>query len=185
MLLFVGRLNPIKGLDLLLNAFAQTRASAPEWVLVIAGTGDETFVRELRSQAKRHNIDDALIWTGYVDATQKAAALAAADVFVLPSYSESFGIAAAEALASGLPIVLTENCGLADGVAANGAGVVVPSDAKALADALTRLFGNSELRAQLAARGLEFAARFRSDVFAAACIALYCSIIKPDPRNAS
>ena len=177
--LFLGRLDPIKGLDLLLPAFAEARAAFPHWLLVIAGTGDEAFVRSLQKRAEELRLgSEALMWTGHLNTTAKTAALSAADVFVLPSYSESFGIAAAEALASGVATILSSNCGLAEDVSDAGAGIVFECSVPALTAALKRVFEDDQFRDQLAQRGQEFATRFSMEEFGTACVQLYRTALR-------
>ena len=164
MVLFVARLDPVKGLELLLDAFRMVRESYPRTVLVVAGSGDDAYERTLHQRARGLDV----VWTGFLDHAAKAAALADADIFVAPSQSESFGLAAVEALAAGVPTVMTEGVGIAGEVAASGAGVVVAPQPKALAEAITRVLGDAELAARLSSRGAALAqSRYRSDAVAA------------------
>ncbi len=73
---------------------------------MIAGSGDDRYVASLHQLADELKIADDVLWTGYLGPAEKSAAFAAATVFVLPSYSENFGIVAAEALAAGVPTIL-------------------------------------------------------------------------------
>jgi glycosyltransferase involved in cell wall biosynthesis len=150
--LFVSRLDPKKGLDLLLHAWVEVRSRVPPAVLVIAGQGDEDFVRELKTLAKELRIEADLVWVGFVQGEEKQSLLMDADVFVLPSYSENFGIAVAEAMASGLPVVISNAVGLSEDVA-QGAGIVVPCAATPLAQALLQLLGDPSLRQSMGAAG--------------------------------
>ncbi len=106
-LLFVGRVHPIKGLANLISAWAQLRAHFPQWQLLIAGPDPHGHRAELERQLQRLGLSDSATFTGPVYGEQKHALLAASDLFVLPSHTESFGIAAVEAMASGLPVVTT------------------------------------------------------------------------------
>ena len=102
-MLFLSRLDTKKGLDLLLQAFARVRGAGQNPALVVAGTGDAAFEAGLRREAARLGIDGDLHWAGFLSGADKLAALADADLFVLPSYSENFGISVVEAMAAGLP----------------------------------------------------------------------------------
>jgi glycosyltransferase involved in cell wall biosynthesis len=137
--LFLARLDPVKGIELLLDAFRIVREANPQVVLAIAGSGDPGYQQTLRARAERLGIAADVIWTGFLDRTAKAQALADADVFVVPSQSESFGLAAVEALAAGVPTVMTNGVGIADEVASNGAGIIVPANSRALASAIERI----------------------------------------------
>jgi glycosyltransferase involved in cell wall biosynthesis len=149
LILFLSRIDPIKGIDLLLPAMARIQQHIPDVALVIAGDGERQFVAELQSTARRLGISESVIWTGYLAGEQKLAALAAADIFVLPSYSESFAIAAVEALASGKPVVITDQVAIHHEVATVGAGLVVPCLVNPLATALSTLLLNPEQRQQM------------------------------------
>jgi len=175
--LFVGRLAPVKGIERLLEAFAIVRQDHPRAALVIAGAGDEPYVHTLRSRAEALGILDRILWPGFLDKAAKAAALADADVFVAPSQSESFGLAAVEALAAGAPTVLSDGIGIADEASAANAALVAGSNAQAMAGAIASILADQELASRLADRGRSFVeARFRPDVVAGQLMRLYTEI---------
>ena len=158
--LFLSRLDEKKGLDLLIRAFATLRSRIPNALLVIAGNGSPEFVATLRGQADGLGLSaDALVWAGFISGDEKRAALADADVFVLPSYSENFGIAVAEAMAAGLPVVVSDHVGLHADVTAAGAGFVVPCDSFLVADALARLLSDPEIASASGQRGADLVRR--------------------------
>lgn len=152
-ILFLSRLDAKKGLDLLLPAFAAVRAQYPQVILVLAGNGEASFVARLQQEAMRLGINADIIWTGFLTGEEKEAAFADADIFVLPSYSENFGIAAAEAMACGLPVVLSDQVGIHQEVAEAQAGAVVPCRTEELAQALLRLVRDAQLRSQMGENG--------------------------------
>lgn len=152
-LLFLSRLDPKKGLDLLLPAFAQVRAQYPQVTLVLAGGGDSAFVTRLRQEAVRLAIDLDIIWAGFLDREDKEAALADADLFVLPSYSENFGIAVVEAMATGLPVVVSDQVGIHREIAEAQVGLVIPCDIEALTRALIQLVSDAQLRSRMGKNG--------------------------------
>ena len=175
--LFLARLDPVKGIELLLDAFRIVRAANPQVVLAIAGSGAPGYRLALGARAVQLGIAADVIWTGFLDRTAKTQALADADVFVVPSQSESFGLAAVEALAAGVPTVMTDGVGIADEVASNGAGLVVPADSRALADAIERVLSEPELAARLSHRGVSLVrSRYQSDAVAAQVMQLYTEI---------
>ena len=157
--LFLSRLDPKKGLDLLLDGFARARVQRPDLGLVIAGSGDPGFEQGLHRDATRLGLGDSVYWAGFLSGKEKLAALADADLFVLPSYSENFGAAVVEAMAAGLPIVISDRVGIYREVVAARAGLVVPCEQEALADAVLRLAADSALRGELGARGRDLAGR--------------------------
>ena len=109
-LLFISRLHPKKGIDLLLHAFAGlAKEGGPlvDYMLQIAGEGDSSYLEDLKRLAVRLGLDGRVEWLGGVYAERKWALLREADLLVLPTYSENFGIVVAEALASGTPVLTT------------------------------------------------------------------------------
>jgi glycosyltransferase involved in cell wall biosynthesis len=105
LVVFLGRLHPIKGLPMLLDAWARIRPL--DWSLVIAGPDEEGHRRALENQVSALALTNAVCFVGPVNEVEKRALLARASVFILPSHSENFGIAAGEALADGLPVIAT------------------------------------------------------------------------------
>jgi glycosyltransferase involved in cell wall biosynthesis len=124
-LLYLSRLDPKKNLEGLFGALAFLRKEGTTLPLTIAGDGHIHYLNSLRTSAQACGITDQLTWLGRVDGQAKERALAQADAFVLPSFAENFGIAAAEALAAALPCVLGAGVALAKDVGPAGAGVVV------------------------------------------------------------
>ena len=105
-LLFLSRLHPVKGLDLLLDALSLLRPR--DWRCVIAGMGDAVYVESLRRKVERYNLGSLVTFSGALLGAEKDQAFRNADAFILPSYSESFGIAIAEAMSWGLPVITTQ-----------------------------------------------------------------------------
>jgi glycosyltransferase involved in cell wall biosynthesis len=155
--LYVGRLDPEKGLDVLLEAWRDVPGE-----LVIAGSGSE----EARLRATS---PPRVRFTGAVTQEETVRLYAAADVFVLPSRSEPWGMVLNEAAAAGLPLVATDGAGAADDLVQDGEnGFVVPvGDAAALRSALRRLADDAELRHRQAARSRDLAQRFTPEAWAA------------------
>jgi glycosyltransferase involved in cell wall biosynthesis len=177
MVLFLARLSPVKGLERLLDAFQIVRRTNPQAVLAVAGGGDDRYVRTLHSRAEQLGISSDVLWTGFLDRSAKAAAFADADVFVAPSQSESFGLAAVEALAAGVPTVITEGVGIADEVAGSGAGLAVAAKPQAIAGAIDRILHDAGLASALSSRGAAFVrARYQPDAVAAQLMKLYVEI---------
>lgn len=147
-ILFLSRIDKKKGLDLLLPAFAQIRQHNLEAVLVVAGKGNQEFTTRLQEQAGKLGIAQDVLWPGFLAGREKLAAFAAATLFVLPSYSENFGIAALEAMAAGLPVIISDQVGFAPDVERADAGFVVPCNTGALTDALKVALSDPALRRQ-------------------------------------
>ena len=155
--LFLSRLDPKKNVEGLLAAFAACAAQWPDLRCLIAGVGAPDYVAQLHNLAEQLGIIDRVLWAGHIDGDVKAAAFARADVFVLPSFSENFGIAAAEALAAGLPCVLGQGVAIAGELADAGAALMVDTDPVSIAAALNRLLRDAALRAGMASAARRFA----------------------------
>jgi glycosyltransferase involved in cell wall biosynthesis len=122
--LFMGRIHPKKGCDLLIDAFAEVLARHSEWHLVIAGPDQVGWQKKLNHQAEQLGIASRITWTGMISGVMKWGALRAAEVFVLPSHQENFGIVVAEALAAGTPTLISDKVNIWREIRADGAGVV-------------------------------------------------------------
>jgi glycosyltransferase involved in cell wall biosynthesis len=110
-LLFLGRVHEKKGADLLFTAFAALRARQPDQLkdvqLVMAGPADHEYGQRMQALVKRLGIGDQVTWTGMVSGDVKWGAFRTAEAFILPSHQENFGIAVAEAMACGLPVLIS------------------------------------------------------------------------------
>ncbi|HLW97227.1 MAG TPA: glycosyltransferase [Candidatus Acidoferrales bacterium] len=141
--LFLGRLIPRKGADLLVTAFAQ--ACPEHGRLVIAGPEGETgYVNKLRELARSKGVEGRTVFTGPLYGDQKKSALVDGQVFVLPSRYENFANGAAEAIACGMPVIVSDRCGIQEFVAGQ-VGLVVPREIPALVDSLRQLLGDADL----------------------------------------
>jgi glycosyltransferase involved in cell wall biosynthesis len=152
--LFLGRIHPKKGLDLLLRAFCEVAKVRPNTVLIIAGPDETGYQKQLENYLAEAGQLDKCIFPGMLQSEERLAALAAADVFVLPSYSEGFPIAPIEALAAGLPVILTEACNI-PGIEEAGCGIIVRPENDSLSKAMRQLANNPELGKQMGDRGRE------------------------------
>ena len=106
-LLFLGRIHAVKGVDVLLQAWRQVQESFPDWMLSIAGPGDRDYIQRVRRMADALKLDRAS-FLGPVFGQRKWESYQRADLFVLPTRSENFGVAVAESLACGTPAIATK-----------------------------------------------------------------------------
>lgn len=145
--LFLSRVHPKKGLDLLLTALPEVVRRCPRARLVIAGSDRGSgYTQTLRDMTRHGGIEDHVVFIGEMRGEDKRIALAGADVFVLSSYSEGQPVAALEAMAAGLPVVLTDVCNVPD-VAERNAGRVISPDPAQVAQALGDLLLDDAARA--------------------------------------
>ncbi len=154
LVLFLGRLHPIKRLDLLANAFVRVRRSGRRACLIVAGP-DETGLRR-QIAPLLSGVEADVRWVGAVDGEDKWALLAASRVLIQCSDSESFGLSVAEALAAGVPVIVTDR-GAWNRVAAIGCGRVAAHDADGIAAALEQLLGDRAAARSMGERGRDWA----------------------------
>jgi len=153
-LLFLGRIHPKKGCDILLDAFAHT--APPDLELVIAGPDQVGLVPALQEQARRLEIDSRVHWTGMLSGPAKWGAFLTAEAFILPSHQENFGIAVADALACGLVPLVSDKVNIAAQIVADGAGLVEPDTLEGTERLIQRfLLLSSEQLAQTRLRAYE------------------------------
>jgi len=137
-LLFLGRIHPKKGCDLLVHAFASIADREPALDLVIAGPDEVGLVAGLRTAARHAGLAPRVHFPGMLSGSAKAGALRAASAFVLPSHQENFGIAVAEALAAGTPVLVSDQVAIWREVVADGAGMAAADTLAGTRELLTR-----------------------------------------------
>ena len=158
LVLYLGRLNAKKGLDVLVQAFAILATELPDARLVIAGSGDPPSFSDLvRRWVSEAGLDDRVVMTGLLSHAEKRAAYADADVFVLPSQAENFAFAMFEAMASRVPVVVADSLNFAGEVARQGAGRVVRRTPEAVAVAMSDILRDPSLREQMGTNGYRLA----------------------------
>jgi glycosyltransferase involved in cell wall biosynthesis len=157
-ILYLGRLNFKKGLDILVKAFGKVARTGDDVHLLIAGPDDEGYGHKVARWLSAEGVLDRTTFTGMLVGRDKMIALQGADAFVLSSYSENFGIAVVEAMAAGLPVVISNRVNIWREVAESKAGLVVDCCAQQLAAAISSLLANSSLRADLSYAGRALAA---------------------------
>ena len=157
-LLFLSRIDQKKNIEALLGALALSRPSIAGLSLIVCGQGSPAYLAQLKALAVRLGVDDCVVWTGHVEGALKASAFAAAEVFVLPSFSENFGIAAVEALGAGLPCILGEGVAVATRISEVQAGLAVAPTAEAVSAAINALLGDADERRRTGDRASKLAA---------------------------
>ena len=141
-ILFVGRLNYIKGPDLLLDAFLKIINSYPNYKLVFAGP-DDGMQQILQEKTQLFGLDDRVLFVGFVNGNNKSALYHAATMLVIPSRLEAMSIVVLESAISGTPVLMTDCCGLDEMAGGNG-GVIVEPNVSSIVEGLDLMLKNSE-----------------------------------------
>ncbi|MBT9463098.1 glycosyltransferase [Hydrogenophaga sp.] len=137
-LLFLSRIQEKKGCDLLISAFADVAAQTPDLHLVMAGPDQSGWMTALKTQATQLGVADRIHWPGMLQGDIKWGAFHAAEAFVLPSHQENFGIAVAEALGCGLPVLISNKVNIWREIETAGAGLVADDTVDGTRSLLTR-----------------------------------------------
>ncbi len=176
--LFLSRIHPKKGLDLLLRAFANVRRVCPDALLVVAGEGAPEIMNDLRQQADRLGVSENVRWAGFVAGEAKRSLLASASVFVLPSWSENFAYAAVEAMAARVPVIVTRDVGVSDIVERAAAGIIVERSVDAVTTAIIQLLRDDAARWRMGESGRRAVREALSlDTFGARLESLYDAVL--------
>ena len=164
--LFLGRLAPGKGLDLLLPAFKRLSEACGDTHLVLAGGNELDYETKVRGMLRDLGLANRVTLTGLITGQDKLGALQDADVFVMPSRSEGVSIATLEAMYLGLPVIVTDRVGISPEVEKNRCGLVIPYDEDSLAGALQQMAAVPDRRA-MGQRGRQLvASRYTTDTTA-------------------
>ncbi|MEM6451577.1 MAG: hormogonium polysaccharide biosynthesis glycosyltransferase HpsP [Cyanobacteria bacterium P01_D01_bin.105] len=149
-LLFMSRIDPKKGFDILLPALSQLHKSNLPFHFLLCGANpqDRNYETQIRQKIQSAPWAQQATISGFVSGNLKAQILSAADAFVLPSYYENFGIAVAEAMAAQLPVIISDQVHIWPAIADSKSGWVVPTEVEALAAALTEALSSGEVRSQ-------------------------------------
>jgi glycosyltransferase involved in cell wall biosynthesis len=179
LILFLGRLTPVKRPELVIDALAmQTDTSAQA---VFVGPDEDGTRAKLERRAADRGVGHRVVCTGPMYGREKLEVLVDADVLALPSESENFGNVALEALACGLPVVLSDRCGFAPEVDGR-AGYAVPPEPTLLAEALGRVLGDRGMRERVARVGPAIAARYSWENVGAQMEEIYQAVLAGSRR---
>lgn len=179
-ILFIGRLHWIKGLDVLACSFAMVAREFPDSVLLVVGP-DEGARSTMESILRSNGVLEQAVFTGMLTGDHKQAAFQCADLLVMPSYSEGFSNAILEALGASLPVVISDRCNLPE-VAEHGAGFVVPSNDMAVCEAIGKLLSDSGLGARMGRIGRKLVSeRYTWQASAASMVDRYHSLLRTSP----
>ena len=178
-LLFLGRFHPKKGLDLLLDAFQLIYERFPDMHLVLAGSGDDEYIEQIRNRIDSMSLTEYITITGRISEELKSAVLVESDAFILPSYGENFGLAVVEAMASNLPVIITNRVGISDIILQGDAGIVTSCDVPELVNAVVKLVEDLDFRTQMSGKALKLAkAEFDIEVMGNNMSTIFTDIVK-------
>jgi glycosyltransferase involved in cell wall biosynthesis len=152
-LLFLGRVDYKKGLDILIPAFAKILSQYPDYLLAIAGPDNDGYGETIKKQIHQLGLTDSVVFTGMLNGSAKIAAYRDAELFVLSSYSENFGMTVVEAMASYTPVVITNRVGLYNELLTYNAGVITEANVESVADGLYKVLSDGLLEKELVANG--------------------------------
>lgn len=153
-ILFLSRIHPVKGLERLLHAVRRLRIEAR---LIVAGRGTSSYERKIDKLTRELELSNRVSRVGFVTGATKTNLLAGSDLFVLPSHHENFGVAVIEALAHGLPVLLSPQVGVQAAVVNGGAGCVAEPAPHKIAESMAELLGHPERRRRMSARARHLA----------------------------
>lgn len=177
--LFLSRLHPKKNVEGLVDAFLAAGEPGAGWRLVVAGEGEESYVRELRRRAEGGIAEGRVEFVGWLEGEKKVIALREASFLALPSHQENFGIAVAEAMAAGTPVVVTEGVALAREISRVGAGWVVREGQEGLREVLSEAMSSeAELRRRGEAARMLAAKEYRWAAVAESLVREYEAILE-------
>ncbi len=160
-ILFLGRINAKKGLDILIQAMKDVIAQYPEAQFVITGGSDpESFGQLVNKWIREAGIENNTVLTGVKTGQEKLEILVDADMLVLPSHAENFGFVVFEAMACGKPVVISETLNYASSVKQSGAGMVLPRDPQKFSEAIRMLLENPILRKEMGENGVKLVKTF-------------------------
>jgi glycosyltransferase involved in cell wall biosynthesis len=182
-ILTLGRLAEKKGLDRLIAAFARIVHDVPDCRLVLAGPDDDGLEPSLRRLAVQVGVAERVHFPGMLTGEAKLSALAAATVWTLPSHTENFGVAVVEALAAGVPTVVSPAVNISAEARAADALIVAENTPDELAVALARLLGDEAERERLAVAGPAFASRYSRTTVGHQLADVYASVASRAPQR--
>jgi glycosyltransferase involved in cell wall biosynthesis len=153
LILFLGRLNFKKGLDLLVPAFAEVVKKVPDARLVVVGPDNEGLGSQVRQWCSDRGVEQHVIFVDHIPPEEVRQAYVDADVFALTSYTENTGMTVVEAMGCGCPVVISDQVNIWPMIKEGGAGVVVPLDIEQISKGLVGVLSDSEAAARMGFAG--------------------------------
>lgn len=205
-ILFLGRIHWIKGLDILVKAFSKLVKERNDVHLLIVGGDEEGYGKKIKRLIKDYRLnyrdslptedlktgntksydDTQVTFTGMLTGREKLETLVGSDILILPSYLESFGISAVEAMACGIPTIISDKVGISKKVLQNRSGIVIKTNTESLYNGIQLFLNDKALRSQIEENARDFVARhYDINKIADKMIGIYRAIIdkKPLPKE--
>ncbi|MEM6401004.1 MAG: hormogonium polysaccharide biosynthesis glycosyltransferase HpsP, partial [Cyanobacteria bacterium P01_D01_bin.116] len=180
-ILFMSRIDPKKGLDILIPALEKLLNEGLSFHFVLAGTNpqDPNYEQKIKSQIQASSLNKYTTITGFVTGELKSALLESADLFVLPSYYENFGIAVAEAMVAGIPVVISDQVHICQDISGSESGWVGKTNIESIADLLREALKYPEERQRRGLLARKFALlNYSWDAIAQKIVEAYQDIIQ-------
>ncbi len=178
--LALSRIHPKKGYELLIEVFAQVKKQVAfsNWQLVIAGDGESVYVEQLKTLAEQVGLNGDARFVGWLEGDRKQSVLQGAALMALPSFQENFGISLIEAMACGVPVLVSPQVNLAPDIAAAQAGWIAELNQEDFARVLAEAMSNEHERQRRGAQGRQLAQNFGAEHVATKLMHLYRSLIE-------
>ncbi|OAM87877.1 hypothetical protein AW736_20280 [Termitidicoccus mucosus] len=178
-ILYLSRIDPKKNIEGLLKAWAGLMAEFRDWKLMMAGDGDVGYVRQMHALAESLKLGERVEWLGRIEGEVKERRFREAGVYVLPSFSENFGIAAVEAMGAGLPCLLGEGVAVAQEAVKAGGCVLTAPDEGNIREGLRALLQDAARRQALGIAARRFALKeYSLEAMGQRLVGLYTRIIE-------
>jgi glycosyltransferase involved in cell wall biosynthesis len=160
LVLFLSRLHYKKGVEQLIHAADRLRRDGQECLVLIAGTGDQEYERQLKTQVEQHRLEDRVLFLGFVSGVEKISLYQVANAFVLPTYHENFGFVLFEALAAATPVVTTHGADTWPELLSSGGALIVEQTADAFGSAIKGLIQDPDQFRRMGEKGREWVFSF-------------------------
>ncbi|HZS48530.1 MAG TPA: glycosyltransferase [Blastocatellia bacterium] len=183
-ILALCRIHPKKGLELLIDAFRKLHSDSKfnSWRLVIAGNGEESYVRSIKELASNNGGSGSVIFSGWLSGAEKKSAIQNAALLALPSHQENFGICVAEAMACGVPVLVSPHVNLAKDIRESDSGWIAPLEETEFTSILREAMSNESERNRRGILGKQFASQqFRWSTLALRLNTLYQAVTSGGP----
>ena len=159
-ILFLGRINWKKGLDILVKAFGKLAQDRDDVYLLIVGPDENGYINIVKKGLKSECALGKSFFTGLLKKEKKLEAFMGSDIFVLPSYSENFGIAVIEAMACNLPVIISNQVGISKEIESAKAGLIINTGHNELYDAFVKLLDNKKESLEMGKRGRKLVEKY-------------------------